>query len=322
MGQSRDDVARQYGTEIMAASFTPGSLEDYFRRTVRFGLIWDYGWLYAAVTSKGGQRYALHRGYEKASTNHVLTCKLQKDLSSVARKLYKHLYMGPAFFERLEEKNRILVTSYPARNNFKIEIEVNHFHWQEEEGAIDLQFEALQPACRWLNPGAGIQEDLYYTSELCQVTGTVLGEEVSGFGGLDQAWLPPGIGWTQCKIYQQIQDFWIVWANRYGDGSIEHGIGQYGAGGWNLGFFVQGGRPFISTDNVFLMTWAEEGYPLKADLEMGPHRFTWTCNSRLAEIKGVVLWANGQMVNTARKDTPVEGFSWIEFRQRPLPAIS
>jgi hypothetical protein len=55
---------------------------------------------------------------------------------------------------------------------------------------------------------------------------------------------------------------------------------------------------------------------------MGLYRFIWTCNSRLAEIKGFVLWANGQMVNTARKDTPVEGFSWTEFRQRPFPAIS
>jgi hypothetical protein len=38
MDQSRDDRAREYGTEIMAASFTPGSLEDYFRRTGRGGL--------------------------------------------------------------------------------------------------------------------------------------------------------------------------------------------------------------------------------------------------------------------------------------------
>ncbi len=42
----------------------------------------------------------------------------------------------------------IELKSYPAKNNFKIELEVNRFHWEEENGEIALHFNALGPGFR------------------------------------------------------------------------------------------------------------------------------------------------------------------------------
>jgi hypothetical protein len=47
---------------------------------------------------------------------------------------------------------------------------------------------------------------------------------------------------------------------------------------------------------------------------MGSKKFKWTCDCRLNEIKGFVLWVSGQMVNLEEKELPVESFSQFEFR--------
>jgi len=40
MPGTRDEIAREYGTAIMARAFTP-LIEDYFRTTTMFGLGWE-----------------------------------------------------------------------------------------------------------------------------------------------------------------------------------------------------------------------------------------------------------------------------------------
>lgn len=314
MNKTRDETAREVGTEVIGAPFTPTSIDEYYRETMRFGLTWDQAWLAGEVVTEDGKRYAFCRGYEKASTNLMLSQKLNPDLSKTSEKLYKHLYMGPMHFDKVEGKEMIVLKSYPAKNNFKIELEVNRFHWVEENGEIDLYFKALGPAFRWVSPAGKTNEELYYLAEYCEITGTVLGEAVTGFGSLEHDWLPPGIGWTQGKVYKYLQDFWVVFANRYEDGSVEYGLCQYGAGNWTAGFFVEDKNPYVSMDNEFKMDWAEEGYPREGAFRMGPHKFKWIVKSRLFEIKGNVIWATGQMINQARKDLPVHSYSWIEFR--------
>jgi hypothetical protein len=208
----------------------------------------------------------------------------------------------------------VQVKSYPSKHNFEINIEVNRFQWQEENGEVDLYFEALGPACRFLGPGGKINEELYYTSELCSVSGKVLGEEVSGFGGLDQSWLPHGIAWSQSKTYLYFESYWFTWANRYADGSTDYGIAGHGPGDWNLAFYVKDGQSYVSGDNEFKTKYAEEGYPLEVDIRLGSQRFKWTCDCRLNEIKGHVLWVNGQMINTSEKNLPIKSYSTFEFR--------
>ncbi len=309
-----NEKAKAYGTDTIISSYRPQSLEEYFRTTTRFGLGWDSAWIYCSVTSANGQKYAFMRGYEKTSSSVFMSSRLLEDTSAVSPRLYKRLYMGPTFFDRVPGEEKARVTSYPSKHNFQIEIAPGKFHHVEENGKIDFLFETLGPACRFLIPGAKIKEDLYYTSELCRVKGKVEGEEVIGFGGLDQAWLPHGIGWAQSKCYLYFEEYWLVWANRYADGSVDYGIAGYGPGDWSLGYYVKDGQSSMSTDNDFTMEYAAEGYPSKAEFRLGPNKFKWSCDCRLNEVKGHVLHVNGRMANTAKKEQPVDGFSWIEFR--------
>ncbi|MFC1822182.1 hypothetical protein ACFL9T_05710 [Thermodesulfobacteriota bacterium] len=317
MTKNSEELAKEYGIEVYTTSFTPDSLDDYSRTSNRFGLVWDQAWAYTTVTSVSGQRYAFIRGYEKAVTGMTMSSKLTEDMNMVSPRTFDHLYIGPVYFDLVEEKEMFRIKSWPARNNFQFDVAVNRMHWQEENGELDLHWEALGPACRILTPGAKIQEDMFYTSEICEVKGTVHGEEVSGFGGFDQCWLPPGIGWTQGKIYTYVQNYWIPWANRYADGSIEYGVTTFGAGDWSVGFFVENGKPYISNDNEINMTWGDyEGdrVPLNADVRHGQHHFKWTAGSRVSKIKGNMKWVDSKMINKARKDEPVETFSWNEYR--------
>ncbi len=314
MKRNLDETAKAYGTDTIISSFTPQSIEEYSRTTTRFGLGWDSAWIYCSLTSAGGQKYALMRGYEKTSSSLFMTNRLLEDTRGVSPRMYKSLYIGPSFFDQVPGQKTLRVKSYPSKHNFQIDLEAGRFHHQEENGNIDLFFESLGPACRFLIPGARIKEDLYYTSELCSVKGKVEGEEVTGFGGLDQAWLPHGIGWAQSKCYLYFEEYWLVWANLYADGSVDYGIAGYGPGGWSLGYYVRDGRPYPSNDNSYKMEYADEGYPLKAEFKLGSNEFKWSCNCRLNEVKGHVLHVNGQMMNTAVKEKPVDGFSWIEFR--------
>lgn len=315
MQKTREEVAQEVGAEVIGSYFTPQRIEEYYRTTERFGLTWDTGWIWGEVWTESGQRYTLCRGYEKASTNQILVCKLTDDLGRTSEKLYKHLYMGPMYFEMSADGEKVLLKSYPSKNNMKIELGVGTYHWEEENGEIDLHFDRLGPAFRFLSPAAATGEEVYYTSEVCRIEGVVQGEKVKGFGALDQAWLPPGVGWTQCKTYKYLQDYWIVFTNRYADGTIDYGISLYGAGNWNYGYYVDNGKATLSMENNrFDMTWAEEGYPKKASLKMGPVNLEWTVKSRMYEIKGNVIWAAGQMINLDKKEKPVESTSWVEFR--------
>ena len=314
MKKDIDEIAKAHGTETIVTSFTPKSIEDYFRTTTRFGLGWDSAWVYAIVKTSGGQRYAFCRGYEKASSNLFYSCKLLGDTRSVSPRLHKRLYIGPGTFEKIPDKEMARVQSYPSKHNFQIDLEVNRFHWQEENGEVDLHFEALGPACRFLGPGARIKEDVFYTSELSTVSGTVLGETVTGFGGIDQSWLPHGIAWAQSKTHLYFESNWFVWANRYADGSTDYGVAGCGPGNWSLAFYVKDGQPYITNDVEFQAKYAEEGYPREVDCRMGSKRFKWTCDCRMNEIKGFILWVSGRMINREEEELPIETFSQFEFR--------
>ena len=270
-----DDIAMAHGTETIISSFNP-VIEDYLRTTTRLGLGWDSAWIYAIVKTASGQRYSLTRGYEKASASMFMSCKMLDDTSEVSPRLFKRLYMGPILNQRIPDHDMVVVQSYPSKHNFKVEIKPNRYHWQEENGEVDLHLEALGPACRIISPGGRINEEMYYTSELCSVKGSIMGEEVTGFGGMDQSWLPHGIAWTQSKTYLYMESYWLVWANRYEDGTTDYGIAGCGPGGWNLSFYVRDGQPVFSNDNEFKVEYADAGYSTEMDIRLGANRFKWT----------------------------------------------
>ena len=157
---------------------------------------------------------------------------------------------------------------------------------------------------------------MYYTSEQHKVSGTILGEAVSGFGGLDQCWLPAGVTWFQSKTFLNLYDYWFYWANRYADGSTDYGLAFHGPGNSNLCFYGDEGKASVSTETEveFNIRWAAEGYPEEINIKTGSHQFRWTCDSRATPMPQEALgWTTGRVINLSKKDLPVEGNSNIEY---------
>ncbi len=317
MNKSKNDLAKDYGGKTFADSFTP-TLEDYFRTTVRYGLAWDFAWFYATVTTAQGKIYNFCRGYEKTNSTLAMNTMLTNDPSAGAEPLFKRLFIGMILFEQLKDQEMITVRSIPAKHNFQFNIEPGRFHWQEENGELDLQMRTLGPALWFFTPGAKIKEDVYYTSELCRVTGTVMGEAVSGFGGLDQTWMPIGMGYIHGKLYKYLEESWISWANSYADGTYEYGVCFTGFDQWSCVFYCKNGEsPYVATkQNDFSIQWTGDGVPQEVLIQSGPHHFKWTADARATELKEHMQWATGRMINLARNDTPVKSFSTNEYRKR------
>ncbi len=324
MKYTTEEKFKDFGREVIVKSFTPSSIDDYFKTTPRFGTVWYEGWLSASVNSASGQRYGFVRGYEKTSSNLMLSFKMRDDLLDVSSKLFEKLYLGKIVFDRVEGQEVAIIKSYPSKHNFQIQLNVNKIHWQEDNGDIDLQYESLGPALSFYIPSGRIKEELYYTAEVFRITGKVLGETVIGYGSLDQAWITPGISWFSSKGFLFFEDVWLIWANRYPDGSTDYGIVIFGPENWNICFYVDGGQAYTQKNNTIDIKWAEEGYPLKVEIAMDNNKFQfqWNCERRLLEVKGMALWANGRMINLAKKEKPVEGYAWLEdiiFHKRNTP---
>lgn len=79
------------------------------------------------------------------------------------------MYIGMILFDQKHGEEKIVVKSIPAKHNFRFDIEPGQFHWQEENGDIDLHLTPLGPALWFFTPGGKIKEDAYYTSEICRV---------------------------------------------------------------------------------------------------------------------------------------------------------
>ncbi len=315
MKKTNEELFRDLGKEVIVTPFTSNSICDYFKTTQKFGTVWDEGWLSASVKSASGQRFGFVRGYEKTSSNVILSFKMRDDLLTVSTKLFDKLYAGKIIFERVDGQEAAIVKSYPSKkHNFQIELNPHKIHWQEENGEIDLHYESLGPALSWYVPSGRIPEELYYTAESFRITGKVRGEDVIGYGSLDQSFITPGIDWFASKGFLFFEETWLIWANRYPDGSTDYGIVIWGPENWNVCFYVDGGQAYAPKNNTIDVKWAEEGYPLKVDVTMDNNKFQfqWNCERRILEVKGLALWGNGQMINLAKKDKPVEGYAWNE----------
>lgn len=122
----------------------------------------------------------------------------------------------------------------------------------------------------------------------------------------------PGVGWIQGKIYSLLEKYWIVWANRYEDESIEYGICFDGEGDFNQAFIVRDGRAKISDCDIH-MEHFDDGFPRQANITMGDERSLFETTARVSKIKAFMQWANGQMTPEGDERRIAERFSWLEF---------
>ncbi len=120
-----------------------------------------------------------------------------------------------------------------------------------EENVLDLQGHLIEPGLQWYMPERSL--GMYYASLLYEVTGTILEEEVRGFIGIDQIYMPDGGVLYRHKdtlVGQKVHSLWYTWGTRYKDGTLDagHFIVGHGRSGFAL-LTNEHGEPYY-TNNI------------------------------------------------------------------------
>ena len=309
MPPTRKAFDTSYGSKVLADAFQP-SLSYYFRTHTPHGLAYQGSWLWTGLVDEEGTRYACMREWKTEYSLNAMVSKLAADPLAPATRLYKQLNMGIIMFERDDLRHAVQVSPAFEPDAFRVTLQPQHFLWSDAGGELDLEFNTLGPALRYLCPGE--KEDALYLSEFCRVTGSLQGKKVKGFGGIDCAFGTPGVGWLQSKIYRLLEKYWIVWANRYEDQSLEYGICIDGEADFHLGFVVRNGAVGIGDCSINMENF-EDGFPKGARIRIGEDSYTFRTTARISRIKGFMQWANGEMKREGEGKRIVETFSQLEF---------
>lgn len=88
-----------------------------------------------------------------------------------------------------------------------------------EEGLCQLEFESLGPAMQTYHPDPVFS--MYWRQLVYVVRGTILGQDVVGVGGVEQAWGNGGLNWMDLPMYQRVEDQWVLSVLEYADGRRE-----------------------------------------------------------------------------------------------------
>lgn len=307
----RGTLDERWGARTLVRAFTP-TAETYHRTSRPHSLAYQGTWLWSCVTDDAGRQYAITREFKVEATTLAVISKLEPQTGGNSQRLYNNLYLGIIQHHIDSAGGAVHVASYPAKSTlpFSIDIRPQHYHHAEAGGELDLDFSALGPAMEYICPGEW--EDGLYASEFCAVAGTIQGRPVRGFGGMDIAWGPPGIGWTQSKIYSLLEEYWVVFVNEFDDGKREYGIAVDGVGDFSVGFLVRNGVPQHLGGATIAMRRDAEGFPSHADIALGADHYRFATTARVAQIKGHMQWANGEM--TQDGGAPARRrFAWIEY---------
>jgi hypothetical protein len=301
------------GSQTIVYTNTP-TLKEYFRTYSPHGMAFQSIWVVANVMDDTGKKYNLLRQYKTEDTTMTMASREIPGLDARAEPLFEPGAMlhGRIFHEMDEENNVILVKPFlPNSTAYRVLIRPQHIEWQDADGRIDLTFDALGPALEYYCPGH--LEDALYRSEPHYVTGTVNGKKVSGFGVIDAAWGSVGVGFLQGKIYQVLEENWIVWLNIYEDGSKECGIFINGLDRFEAFYYNKNGQAQVTRRNKMVPEFTEDGFIRGAEITMDDLTFEFVSESRIMQMQSFVTWASGRIINKKEKRKPVRSFAWYEF---------
>lgn len=320
MGLQRSEEMAGVASRTEVESFVP-ALDDYGRRATTFpGLGFATAWLWAGVTADDGRRFALLRQHEVGSTFLFYGLEIAPDVWSDPTVRHANipgvddLYVGGIAYDEVDGAQVVTPTN-PLYRGMRLRFAPDRLTWREDDW-LDLTLEPLGAAMRYRCPGP--PDDFGYTDQICRVTGTVDGETVEGFGGLDRYYGEPGVVWLQSKGFQQLEELWWVWAGIGEDGRQEHGVAITGPGEFGVGFFHRDGEEPVTVDAIDNdVTWEERDgrrLPVAATLSFGGRRFRYEASGNVT-IPGADLfidWLHGA-VGEEGGPPLVRTFSWLEF---------
>jgi hypothetical protein len=319
-GLVRPGTLEGVGSKPEVRAFAP-TLDDFGRRAGTFdGLGFRTGWLWAGVTGADGRRYALLRAHEAGCTYNYYGLEIAPDIWSdpgVRQATFPGvdgLYYGGLRYE-LDGDAYTLTSTNRLYRPVSASFAPGEYRWVEQDWC-DLTMTPMGAAMRYRCPGP--PDDFGYTSQLCRIEGTVDGQAVQGFGGLDRYYGEHGVAWAQSKGFTLLEEFWWVWAGEHDDGRQEHGVAVTGPGEFRIGFFHRDGEEPVAVSELDAeVEWAEQDgkrLPVGATLHFGGRTFRYAASGNVT-IPGADLfinWMHGEM----REDgapVPAQRFSWLEY---------
>ncbi len=261
-----------------------------------------------------GNKYNLYRQYDAGNSTSVMASLEVPGLDSMAKPAFdqKKMYKGRIYHEMDKEKGFILVKpDLGAQESFSVTITTKDVHWKDANGRIDVKFTAPAQHLHFVCPGK--LEDAGYRSLQCVVEGTVDGKKVIGWGNLDTGYGPPGVVFTQGKIYNLLEEQWCVFLNIYEDGSKEGGIFINGVDQFRVGYYYKDSKSWASRNCSFDVEYTEDNFIKGATMKMDELSFKFTTESRIMQLPVKLAWASGNVKKLDESRTPVKSFAWFEF---------
>lgn len=139
--------------------------------------------------------------------------------------------------------------------------------WTEGD-LVDVRGTLVGPGSQLNLPSSA--EPMLYLSHMYEVTGTARGKQVQGFVWNDHCYWPHGRDWKEYRFFRQLQHGWLVFVNRYDDGSVEWGHLCHGRDGMCFGtVHDENGVVASSTAPVFHATLDDDLYVPRATFDLG-----------------------------------------------------
>ena len=314
-----------YRERPIVGSFDP-RIADIEPTKTKYGLSLGVQYFYGGLRDDEGNLCVLERKFVSSMTS---------GLWLMSNRDTEHLRLVPASLRTARGEIRRHFTPESHRYTDALMAKVGKDLVPEGEQPLDLSFtdggiswsEGELLSCEATPVGTGLMyyspmpdESFFYTMQAYRAEGTVLGRPASGFVLVDHAYLPAGREWKEFRFFTHSQVAWNVFANAYGDGTVEAGFFIQGLNDFAVaGTFDNKGPRFATSELSTSLTLEPDDWMAAATYVAGREEWDFTPDTaaRMKEFSSA-RWAGYRAqagVTRRRGDTrPLTvGWTWLEF---------
>ena len=316
------------GTDTITYTWVP-TLEEYYRVYQPHGMEYGMQNMWGIVSTDDGQPYFFTREIGKEVSIFTFYNKVSGGMETPDEPMFAGKLFSGYILHHLDESEGTVTIApqFKGDDYFSLTIKPQSFHFIDAGGSVDLNFEVLAASHTWYCPGKyGALDDSMYRSEHARITGTINGERVTGFGGMDSEWVPVGVGLREAKRYAVIEKYWLVWTTEYEDGTVEGGVYVRGLGNNATPYYYRNGEAFIPEKHHIEVKMRSNGLVEAATIYFDDKIFDFTGTSLSAEDVCAVSdgqnadedqgedagWVGGYVVSRDASSAPVKMFAMQE----------
>jgi len=296
----------------------------------KLGMQQESVYVYGGFVDEDGQQYAVERKFIGPMTGGLWLMKATGDEIALDPGAFATT-RGEIKREFTDERARwhgqlMSVTSASGEvipdAGLDLTITDDDIRWTEGD-LVDVRGTLVGPGAQFNLPSTA--EPMLYLSHMYAVTGTVRGKKVEGFVWNDYCYWPHGRDWKEYRFFRELQHGWLVFVNRYDDGSVEWGHLCHGREGMRFGVVHDADHVVTSsTDPTFHATLDDEQYVPRATFDLGDGdvwQWTGPAASRLTAFSnarpGGYRAQLGRVQRAGDTRRIVNEFSWLEcFAER------